>query len=183
MVSLDSAGAEQRELLSKGFGEAGMKKEKEELRFKKAWSWPKKVEDFFKENIKEQYSCHLFCGNSELGDVRVDIETDKATHKEDILKGLSFEDNTFDVVFGDPPWKMPYHLRSKVMYEMRRICKIQGVIILNANWTPNKLKGCLLLEPFYISTARMPFANAAMIFRYLKLSNITEENLKNEFRI
>ena len=55
------------------------------------------------------------------------------------------------------------------MYEMRRICKPNGMIILNANWNPNNLKGCVLLEPIYISGGRMPFGNSAMIIRYLKL--------------
>ena len=144
--------------------------EKETLKFKKAWAWPQKVEDYFKKEIKGQHSCHVFCGSSDLGDVRVDIETNKATHKADILKGLPFKNDTFDVVFGDPPWEMPYHVRHKVMYEMRRICKFHGKIILNCNWTPNNLKGCLLLQPILISTSRMPWANTALIFSYIKLA-------------
>ena|SRR3990167_3398450 len=141
--------------------------------FKKAWAWPQKVEDYFKDQIKGLYSCHVFCGSSNLGNVRVDIKQNGfATHFEDILNGLSFADNTFDIVFGDPPWEMPYHLRSKVMYEMRRICKPHGKIILNCNWTPNNLKGCILLEPILVSTSRMPWANTALIFSYIKLEDI-----------
>jgi hypothetical protein len=140
-----------------------------DLTFKKAWAWPQKVDNYFKNQIKDKKSCHVFCGSSTLGDARVDIKTDTATHKADILNGLPFEDNTFDVVFGDPPWEMPYHVRSKIMYELRRICKIHGYIILNANWTPNNLKGCLLIEPILISTGRMPFSNTALIIKYIKL--------------
>lgn len=140
-----------------------------DFKFKKAWAWPKKVEDYFKEEIKGKNSCHVFCGSSDLGNVRVDIVSEKATHKEDILKGLSFKDESFDIVFGDPPWELPYHVRHKVMYELRRICKINGLIIINCNWTPNNLKGCILLEPILISTSRMPWANTALIFKYLKL--------------
>lgn len=156
-----------------------MKKENE-LKFKKAWAWPQRVEELMKDLIKDKYSCHVFCGSSEIGDVRIDIETNKATHKEDILKGLSFKDETFDIVFGDPPWKMPYHLRSKIMYEMRRITKKNGLIVLNCNWHPNNLKGCLLLEPFYISANRMPFSNVAFIFKYLKL--MTDKELMEELK-
>lgn len=39
-----------------------------ELKFKKAWAWPKKVEDYYSEQIKDKHSCHVFCGSSELGD-------------------------------------------------------------------------------------------------------------------
>ena len=144
---------------------------KADYKFKKAWSWPQKVEDYFKEKIKGKYSCHVFCGTSKLGDVRIDIENNGGlTHKQDVLKGLDFPDETFDVVFGDPPWKIPNHVRSKIMYEMRRICKINGMIILNANWAPNNLKGCILLEPILISTSRMPFGNSALIITYLKIA-------------
>lgn len=137
--------------------------------FKKAWVWPKSVTRFFRQNIKG-YSCHVFCGSSKLGDVRVDVENNgHLTHKADILKGLPWPDETFDVVFGDPPWHIAKHLRSKIMYEMRRICKVNGMIILNANWNPNNLKGCILLEPIYISSGRMPFSNSAMLIRYIKL--------------
>lgn len=145
-----------------------------DLTFKKAWAWPQTVVKFFKSNIKG-YSCHVFCGSSNLGDVRVDIEDNGfLTHKVDILKGLPFEDETFDTVFGDPPWHIAKHLRSKIMYEMRRICKVGGLIILNANWNPNNLRGCILLEPIYISGGRMPFSNSAMLIRYLKLQKNSE---------
>jgi len=142
---------------------------KNEYGFKQAWAWPKRVESFFKKNIKGN-SCHVFCGSSKLGNVRVDIEDNGfLTHKANILEGLPFKDETFDVVFGDPPWSIPNHVRSKIMYEMRRICKINGMIILNANWNPNNLRGCILIEPIYISGGRMPFGNSAMIIRYIKL--------------
>ena len=97
-------------------------KNKNDFKFKHAWAWPDKVENFFKEKIKNKYSCHVFCGSSELGDVRVDIENNggKPTHVEDILKGLSFDNDTFEVVFGDPPWNIGNHLRSKIVYEMRK---------------------------------------------------------------
>jgi len=144
---------------------------KENYNFKEAWTWPKNVISFFKANI-ESPSCHVFCGKSKLGDFRIDIipspETN-ATHIVDILKGLPFPDDYFQTVFGDPPWHIPKHLRSKIMYEMRRICKPGGKIILNANWNPNHLKGCVLLEPIYVSTGRMPFSNTALIIRYIKL--------------
>ena len=145
-------------------------KEKNDFKFKKAWSWPDRVQKFFKQEIKGKNSLHVFCGTSDLGTVRVDIENNGTpTHIADILKGLPFKDDSFDVVFGDPPWNIAVHVRSKMMYEMRRVCKPHGIIILNANWNPNNLRGCMLLEPLYISGGRMPFGNCAMIAKYLKL--------------
>ena len=61
--------------------------------------------------------------------------------------------------------------------EMRRICKVNGLIILNANWNPNNLQGCILIEPIYISGGRMPFGNSAMIIRYIKLISEKEREL------
>src|SRR3990167_6827160 len=139
--------------------------------FKQAWVWPEKVSKFFKKVVKG-YSCNVFSGSSKIGSVRVDIlQKENVTHQADILRGLPFEDESFDTVFGDPPWHFPKHLRSKIVYEMRRICKVNGMIILNANWNPNNLKGCVLLEPIYISGGRMPFSNSAMIIRYLKIKS------------
>ena len=140
-------------------------------RFKKAWKWPKYVEEYIKQEL-EGYTCHLFCGSSFLGDVRVDQEEfENVTHNLDIMNPLPFKNDTFDVVFADPPWAMAYHHRSKIMYEMRRICKIGGKIILNSNWSPNNLKGCKIQEPFLISCGRMPFSNAALITTWIKEEN------------
>ena len=155
---------------------------KENYNFKEAWSWPKNVVSFFKENITSP-SCHIFCGKSKLGDIRIDIvgpPKTNATHIADILEGLPFPDDHFQCVFGDPPWHIAKHLRSKIMYEMRRICRPEGMIILNANWNPNRLKGCVLLEPILISTGRMPFTNTALIIRYLKLR--AEKQIKKEIK-
>ncbi|GBE20494.1 hypothetical protein BMS3Abin17_01235 [archaeon BMS3Abin17] len=156
---------------------------KNEFGFKQAWAWPERVEKFFKKEIKNKKSCHVFCGSSPLGDIRIDIEDNgHLTHKADILQGLPFKDESFEVVFGDPPWHIAKHLRSKIMYEMRRICKVNGMIILNANWNPNNLRGCFLLEPIYISGGRMPFGNSAMIIRYLKIQSEKDRiiDLKNK---
>ena len=153
---------------------------KNEYGFKQAWVWPKRGEKFFKDNIKGKHNCHVFCGKSKLGEVRIDIEDrENVTHVQDILRGLTFSDEEFSVVFGDPPWHIAKHVRSKIMYEMRRICAVNGMIILNVNWNPNNLKGCVLLEPIYISGGRMPFSNSAMIIRYIKIQS-EEDRIKEQ---
>lgn len=159
-----------------------VKENRRSLYFKKAWRWPDKVETYFK-GVIEHPSCHVFCGVSKLGDVRIDIlgpEKTEATHKADILEGLPFPNDHFQSVFGDPPWHIAKHLRSKIMYELRRICRPRGKIILNANWGPNNLRGCVLLQPIYISVGRMPFGNSAMIMTWLKL--LQEDQILKEIK-
>ena len=109
--------------------------DKSTLRFRKAWVWPDSVQRFFKKNVKSP-SLHVFSGSSMLGDTRVDIVKPPKTNATVIantLDNLPFRDDCFQTVFGDPPWHIAKHLRSRIMYELRRVCKPHGEIILNAN--------------------------------------------------
>lgn len=145
------------------------------LRFKIGWAWPQHVSDFFKQAI-HGLSLHVFCGSSKLGDVRVDLYTKNATVKADALH-LPFKP-VFDTVFGDPAWHTAKHLRSKIMYELREVLKPDGDLLLNANWYPNRLRGCQRSEQILVSRPRMPFGNAAFILRYKRLPVYRQENLE-----
>jgi hypothetical protein len=46
------------------------------------------------------------------------------------------EDNTFDTVVSDPPWKIGFYQRMKPFFECVRVCKVRGRIIYNAYWIP-----------------------------------------------
>ena len=73
---------------------------------------------------------------SVLGDVKLDI----MPQSKDVIKGdvrhLPFKPNTFDTVLCDPPWHMPYHLRWKLLYEIRDVTNWDGHILFNSLWLP-----------------------------------------------
>ena len=145
--------------------------EREILKFKKSWTWPDKVQDLLS-LLLEAPSLHIFSGSSNLGDVRVDI-SEKCDLRADCLH-LPFRDEVFQTTFGDPPWHMAKHLRAKCMYELRRVTRVHGLLIINANWNPNRMKGTVLIEPIYVSPSKMPFGNTALIMRYYKTHHEAE---------
>ena len=107
-------------------------------KFRKAWSWPKGVEDFVN-HFLESPSLHVFCGESLLGDVRVDLYSDAADIKADAFN-LPFPDESFQSVLADPPWHLAYHLRPKLIRELARVLRTGGKLIWNAPWWPNSRK-------------------------------------------
>ena len=106
-------------------------------RFKRAWSWPEPIEKFISLFLVSP-SLHIFCGESGLGDVRVDLHLN-ADVKADAFH-LPFRDECFQTVLADPPWHMAYHLRPKIIRECARVLKTGGRLIWNAPWWPNSRK-------------------------------------------
>jgi len=73
---------------------------------------------------------HLFCGSSQLGDVRIDINAKvKPDHVLDLSKDkIPYPDNSFDIVIADPP----YHDLNPYCFvrEAARILKPRGYLII-----------------------------------------------------
>ena len=140
---------------------------KKPLLFKANWHWPKRVEEIIKKKIKG-YSLHVCCGVSRLGDVKIDL----LPQSKDVIKGdvrnLPFRPNTFDTVLCDPPWHMPYHLRWKLLFEIRDVCKWGGHIIFNSLWLPG-IKHCQLGEVI-VSRNGFP-SNCSLIGDYHKFQS------------
>ena len=135
--------------------------------FRKSWRWPHCIEDFFRLRIENKYSLHVCCGQSSLGDVRIDIDPrSQRTHEGD-MNNIPFENNSFDVVFGDWPWKLNYFARWKPFYEMIRKCKVGGYIIINCTWQPFS-KSVVLKEMFV--RCDFPFGQASLILVYEKIT-------------
>ena len=135
--------------------------------FKKSWRWPHCIEDFFKLRIEGKYSLHVCCGQSSIGNVRIDIDPhSQRTHDGD-MNNIPFENDSFDIVFGDWPWKLNYFDRWKPFYEMIRKCKVGGHIIVNCTWLPHS-KSVVLREMFVRSD--IPFGQASLILVYEKIT-------------
>ena len=74
------------------------------------WIWDKSVNEFVADRVKG-YSLNVCAGKSPIGDVKIDLDpVDKSILKGD-MRCLPFDDNTFDTVIQDPPWKIGYYNR------------------------------------------------------------------------
>jgi len=99
------------------------------------WVWNGKVTDFVKSRIHGK-SLNVCAGKNPICDVNMDLDPqDKSILKGD-MRLLPFNDNTFDTVISDPPWKIGYYERMRPFFECVRVCKVGGTIIYNATWIP-----------------------------------------------
>jgi len=106
---------------------------RKKLRFVKVWAWPKDIEALISANIRP-LSLHVCSGHSKLGDVKLDLY-EGADVKGDMFH-LPFRDKIFNTVICDPPWKLPIHLRPKLLFELRDKVRPKGILILNAPFVP-----------------------------------------------
>src|SRR5207245_7704253 len=74
-------------------------------KFKKAWSWPTEIEAKIK-TLCEGTVLHVCCGDSTIGDVRIDLE--KPADIKASMFYLPIRPASFDTVLCDPPWELPY---------------------------------------------------------------------------
>ena len=140
--------------------------------------WEKEVTDFFAERL-EGYSLNVCCGLSELGDVRVDMDPkDFGVAKAD-MKDLSFDSNIFDTVFSDPPWKIGFYDRFRPFFEMVRVAKVGGLIMLNAYWIPTAAN--VSREEIWVK-AKRDFTNTSIISIFRKTRDEFPSELPKKFR-
>ena len=118
---------------------------KGKFKFVKAWQFPGRVEEFIQEKllgedykIKEEELCHCFCGQSQIGKLRIDI--DRKNKPDVIADVLDLPDmlghGSQKNVLADPPWEIPYHKRRYFSYAMRDLTEMGGYVIINAPWCP-----------------------------------------------
>lgn len=133
----------------------------------KCWIWPKTIYDFVK-NKSKGYTLNICCGMNDIGDVRVDLDPkDKSIIKAD-MRELPFEDNTFDTVIQDPPWKVDLFSRFKPFFECVRVCKVGGQIIYNSYWIPQSKM--VKLREIYARQDN-EFSNTSMICVFEKITD------------
>lgn len=133
-------------------------------KLQKCWIWPKAIYDFVKDRIHGRV-LNVCCGMNDIGDVRVDLDPkDKSIIKAD-MKALPFEDDSFDTVIQDPPWKIDLYNRFKPFYECVRVCKPGGIIIYNSYWLPQSNQATL--EEVYIRQDNY-FTNVSVIALFRK---------------
>ena len=136
-------------------------------KLQESWVWDGTVEEFVKSHMKG-YSLNACAGKSPLGDVKIDLDPqDKTVIRGDMI-ALPFDNETFDTVIQDPPWKIGYYHRWKPFFECIRVCKVGGLIIYNAYWIPTSKAVKLLSTHIRQDKA---FTNTSIISIFEKTTN------------
>lgn len=128
--------------------------------FKRAWSWPQEIENKVRQLLEPGITLHVCCGDSKLGDVRIDL-----TKPADIrasMYHLPIRPGIFDNAVEDPPWELPYHLRGKVLRELRDALKPGGRLIFNCFWFP-KTRGLSVDPEIYVGVPHNLWRNASLL--------------------
>lgn len=128
-------------------------------RFKKAWSWPVEIENKIR-SLCEGFTLHVCSGDSTIGDVRLDL-TKPADIKGDMFH-LPFRPESFDTVLCDPPWHLPYHLRGKLLRQLRDCLKAGGRLIFNCFWFP-KTRGLDVDREIFVGVPNNLWRNASLL--------------------
>ena len=132
-----------------------------------SWVWNKSVQDFIADKMKG-YSLNVCAGKSKLGDVKIDLDpTDRSVIKGE-MKNLPFDDETFDTICSDPPWKIGYFDRWKPFLECVRVCKVGGRVIYNAYWIPDSKQ--VKLDKVIVRQDSA-FTNTSIISIFTRISN------------
>lgn len=145
-------------------GRSKVSERKGDRKFLKAWAWPAEVEDFLKARA-EGFTVHVCNGSSQLGDLTIDKYMPA-----DIIGDmycLPIKTGVADTVICDPPWGIPRHIRHKLLFELRRVLKLGGSLLLNAPWLP-RVPG-LELKDIWVSESVYPNNDCGVISVSLKV--------------
>lgn len=142
-------------------------------KFRRAWSWPLEIENKIR-SLCEGLTLHVCSGDSTIGDVRLDL-TKPATIKGDMFH-LPFRPESFDTVLCDPPWHLPYHLRGKLLRQLRDCLKGGGRLIFNCFWFP-KTRGLDVDKEIFVGVPNNLWRNASLLItaRRMALPNGSAE--------
>ena len=135
-----------------------------DTKLQECWVWNKSINDFIS-SLKQGYTLNCPSGMNQIGDVFGDIDPKYTNVQKVDMNDLPWDDNTFDTVIQDPPWKISYYKRMKPFFECVRVCKLGGKIIYNAYWIPQSKY--VSLEKTYIRQDGQ-FTNASIISVFKK---------------
>ena len=117
--------------------------DKGRLKFIESWVFPGPVTEFVKEtmmrlDIPDEDLCHCFCGKSQIGGLRIDLEENNHPDLIEDVRELpdKLGAGSQKHLLADPPWEIPYHKRRYFSYAMRDLVKQGGYIIINSPWFP-----------------------------------------------
>lgn len=155
------------------------------LTYKEIWSFPEDTSQFLEPYFEDSYSLHVCCGNSLLGDVRLDmVKQEIQDTKEGFIQGDMFDltnileshgikRQSFEVVLCDPPWNLPYHVRHRLAFQLRDFVATEGSLIFNCLWFPRirTMSNKGLPEKIFVALNSMAWRNVSLIGIYRKVQN------------
>ena len=98
----------------------------------KSWEWPQEITDNVEALLERGETLNICAGASRLGDVKIDLDPQNADVQKGDMRDLQFENESFENVIIDPPWKLGYYQRFRPFYEAVRVCKRGGLVFYNA---------------------------------------------------
>jgi len=107
-------------------------------RLESAWIWPESIERLFRSQSDGE-TLHVCCGESDVGDVRLDRDPEREPDVVADMRNLPFANAKFDTVVADPPWKAIAGLGKthQVFLELVRVTRPRGQILWNAYTIPS----------------------------------------------
>lgn len=150
------------------------------FKFEKCFVFPKEVSEFILEmmmrlNTEEKSYCHVCCGESKIGGLRIDKEA--SVNPDMVADVLDLPDllgaNSQANILNDMPWVIPYGKRRYFMYALRDICKVGGYLIINSPFDP-WVKGLELVEVWKVRQAFNSYRDLVDFWIFKKIAN-TEE--------
>ena len=136
----------------------------------KSWEWPEDVTNEVEQLLEPGTTLNICAGSNRLGDVKIDLDPQKADVQKGDMRALEFLDESFDNVIIDPPWKLGYYQRFRPFYEAVRVTKIGGLIIYNATWIPHSDQ-CELLNVYVRRDSHWGNVSVFSVFRRLHNEN------------
>lgn len=146
------------------------------LKFRKAWSWPKGLENFLQTFLISP-SLHVCCGESQLGDYKVDAYLIRREVIQADMFNLPFRDGFFASAIIDPPWHLQYHLRPRLAKELFRVLRPGGILLLNSPWALGLTKTMKLEAVYYAETKS--WRNCPLIMVYRKIQSTIFSNVSH----
>lgn len=144
---------------------------KEKHLYEGSWRQPEDVDRWLRRQ-SEGHTANVCSGESPLGDVQVDVDPDRDPDVLADMRNLPFPDAAFDTVIFDPPWKIGYYERMTPFFECVRICKPDGLILMNALWMGNSENTVIDGNP--VIRADDEWANISVIVPHRKQPGQTE---------
>jgi hypothetical protein len=149
------------------------------LKYKEVYQFPIATHTFIEKLCKGK-TLHVCCGNSLIGDIRIDIEKQPNQDNKPgfilgdmfdlnkILKAHKIKTQSFDTIVCDPIWHLGYHVRHKLMFQLRDQLKPGGNLIFNCLWFP-KIR-TLELKKMYVGLNSSAWRNVSLIGIYKKIN-------------
>lgn len=109
--------------------------------YQEVWRWPRELEEWFHRQLSnivdppERPVVHVCCGESSLGDLRIDVVDGLGNVRADMFS-LPFGDESVGTVVCDPPYELALQDRHRHMTELARVHRPGGLLLYKASWWP-----------------------------------------------